>query len=142
MLCEILDDTAIGPTASSCSSWPASTSLQIISIEELIRYRRVREKLVYRMAEAEAADAVRPVQADHRYGVKYESQQPFVLVMGDLDEGRRAAGAAALVVLHRRLARLAALRLRRPVAHGPGDDRPAKGPACWSICRRKGAASA
>ena len=40
------------------------------------------------------------------------------------------------------LLELAPLRLRRPAAHGAGHDRTAKAPACWSICRRKAAASA
>ena len=41
-------------------------------------------------------------------------------------------------MLHRRPARIAPLRLRRPTAHGPRHDPAAKAPACWCICRKKG----
>ncbi len=100
------------------SSWPGKHELEIISIEELIRYRRVREKLVYRIAEARLPTRYGLFKIIF-YGVKYEAQQPFVLVMGEPDKAADAAGAAALVLLHRRRARLAALRLRRPTATWP-----------------------
>ena len=119
VLCEILDDHGDRAGRKDLFALAAKYDLHIISIEELIRYRRVREKLVYRIAEAEL-----PTQYGQfkliAYGVKYESQQPIVLVMGDLAKRRRAAGAVALVVLHRRFARFAPLRLWRPIAHGPG----------------------
>ena len=78
--------TATGPTRDAAvRAGRTSIDLEIISIDELIRYRRVREKLVYRIAEAEL-----PTRYGHFklifYGVKYEAQQPFVLVMGDLDK--------------------------------------------------------
>jgi 3,4-dihydroxy 2-butanone 4-phosphate synthase/GTP cyclohydrolase II len=68
--------------------------LEIITIEELIRYRRLREKLVYRIAEANLPTR----HGDFKviaYGVKYESQNPIVLTMGDLSKV-----AAPLVRLH------------------------------------------
>jgi 3,4-dihydroxy 2-butanone 4-phosphate synthase/GTP cyclohydrolase II len=68
--------------------------LHIISIEELIRYRRAREKLVYRVAEAELPTKYGQFKLI-AYGVKYETQQPMVLVMGDLSKT-----AAPLVRLH------------------------------------------
>ena len=37
-----------GQPRRSCTTWPSSFDLPIISIEQLIAYRRVREKLVYR----------------------------------------------------------------------------------------------
>ena len=58
-----------------------------ISIEELIRYRRVREKLVYRIAEAQLPTRHGQFKLIF-YGVRYEAQQPFVLVMGEL-QGKR-----------------------------------------------------
>ena len=140
VLCEILDEHGDRAGLSALFALAAKYDLQIISIEELIRYRRVREKLVYRIAEAE-------LPTKHglfkliAYGVKYESQQPIVLGDGRSGGNRRAAGPIALVVLHRRLARFAPLRLRRSIAHGAGKNRRRKGAACWSICRKKGAAS-
>jgi 3,4-dihydroxy 2-butanone 4-phosphate synthase/GTP cyclohydrolase II len=57
--------------------------LPIITIEELIRYRRRSERLVHRLAEANL-----PTEWGRfriiAYGVKHEEQQPIVLVMGDL----------------------------------------------------------
>ncbi|GAH28591.1 unnamed protein product, partial [marine sediment metagenome] len=51
--------------------------LEIISIEELIRYRRTKEKLVERVAEADL-----PTKWGNfrilGYNVCYESQQPIV----------------------------------------------------------------
>ncbi len=76
-------------------------NLPIISIEELIAYRRVREKLVYRMAEAKLPTKY-GTGTIIAYGVKYESQQPLVFVMGDPAKSRRSARAPPLVVLHRR----------------------------------------
>ena len=77
-----------GRSQRSCSTWPASTTCEIISIEELIRYRRRSEKLVYRIAEAELPTRYGEFKMI-AYGVKYESQQPIVLVMGDLTKWPR-----------------------------------------------------
>jgi 3,4-dihydroxy 2-butanone 4-phosphate synthase/GTP cyclohydrolase II len=56
--------------------------LEIISIEQLIAHRRVSEKLVSRIAQAQL-----PTQHGKfsviMYEVKYEPQQPIALVMGD-----------------------------------------------------------
>ena len=94
VLCEILDDHGDRAGREDLFALAAKYDLQIISIEELIRYRRVREKLVYRIAEAEL-----PTQHGQfkliAYGVKYEAQQPIVLVMGDLTKA-----VAPLVRLH------------------------------------------
>jgi len=74
--------------------------LPIVSIEQLIAYRRVREKLVYRHAEA-----VLPTRYGLgtiiAYGVKYESQEPIALVIGDLNALADSSQATApLVRLH------------------------------------------
>ena len=85
--------------------------LEIISIEQLIAHRRVSEKLVSRIAQSELPTP-RGRFSIIMYDVKYETQQPFVLVMGDLSQSVRAAGSIALQLLHRRPARVVALRLR------------------------------
>ena len=123
VLCEILDEHGDRANRDELLELAREFDLPIISIEELIRYRRVREKLVYRMAEAELPTKY-GTGTIIAYGVKYESQEPLVLRDGRPDEVGRAAGAAALVLLHRRPARLAPLRLRRPAAHGPRHDQP------------------
>ena len=53
VLCEILDDQGDRADRQRLFEIAARHKLQIISIEELIRYRRRSEKLVYRIAEAE-----------------------------------------------------------------------------------------
>ena len=52
VLCEILDDTGNRADRARLFAIAAEHRMEIISIEELIRYRRVREKLVERIAEA------------------------------------------------------------------------------------------
>jgi 3,4-dihydroxy 2-butanone 4-phosphate synthase/GTP cyclohydrolase II len=94
VLCEILDERGDRAPRERLFELARQHGLEIITIEELIRFRRQREKLVYRIAEAEL-----PLRYGRfrviAYGVKYESQQPLVLVLGDL-----ASVAAPLVRLH------------------------------------------
>ncbi len=94
VLCEILDEEGNRATRETLFELAHRFKLPIITIEELIRYRRIREKLVYRIAEARL-----PTRHGEftviAYGVKYEPQQPIVLTMGDLEKV-----AAPLVRLH------------------------------------------
>jgi 3,4-dihydroxy 2-butanone 4-phosphate synthase/GTP cyclohydrolase II len=94
VLCEILDTE--GNRADRTALWAIAEQhgLEIISIEELIRHRRAREKLVERIAEAELPTKWGTFRI-LAYDVKYESQQPIVLVMGDV-----STAAAPLVRLH------------------------------------------
>jgi 3,4-dihydroxy 2-butanone 4-phosphate synthase/GTP cyclohydrolase II len=82
VLCEVLDDTGDRASRPRLLELAEKFDLEIISIEQLIAYRRVREKLVFRQAEA-----VLPTKYGTgkiiAYGVKYESQQPIVYVLGD-----------------------------------------------------------
>jgi 3,4-dihydroxy 2-butanone 4-phosphate synthase/GTP cyclohydrolase II len=84
ILCEILDETGDRAKRQALFALAIKYDLEIISIEELIRYRRRIEKLVYRQSEA-----VLPTRYGSgtviAYGVKYENQEPVVLVLGDLD---------------------------------------------------------
>ena len=70
--------------------------LPIVSIEEIIRYRRAEERLVYRI---KGADAELPTRYGTGrivgYGVEFEAQQPIVFVLGDL-----ASVEAPLVRMH------------------------------------------
>jgi len=94
VLCEILDDTGNRADRDTLFALAAEHRLEIISIEELIRHRRVREKLVERIAEADLPTKWGRFRII-AYGVRFESQQPIVLVMGDV-----AAAAPPLVRLH------------------------------------------
>ncbi|MGE0606358.1 MAG: 3,4-dihydroxy-2-butanone-4-phosphate synthase [Pirellulales bacterium] len=94
VVCEILDDRGGRANRDWLFHLAEKHQLQITSIEELIRYRRLREKLVYRIAETRLPTRYGP-GTFIAYGVKYESQQPLVFVMGDL-----AQAEAPLVRLH------------------------------------------
>jgi len=58
--------------------------LPIISIEELIRYRRLREQLVNREVEVPLVTRFGPTRVI-AYSVDHEDQQPLAIVWGDLD---------------------------------------------------------
>jgi 3,4-dihydroxy 2-butanone 4-phosphate synthase/GTP cyclohydrolase II len=85
-LCEVLGPNGDRATREALFEMAAAHDLEIISIEELIRYRRMREKLVYRITEARLPTSHGEFKLIF-YGVKYEQQQPFVLVMGEPDKG-------------------------------------------------------
>jgi 3,4-dihydroxy 2-butanone 4-phosphate synthase / GTP cyclohydrolase II len=82
VLCEILNETGDRANRQQLADIASRFDLPIISIEQLIAYRRVREKLVYREAEAELPTKYGTGRII-AYGVKYESQQPMVFVLGD-----------------------------------------------------------
>lgn len=82
VLCEILNETGDRANREQLHALAAQFELPIISIEQLIAYRRVREKLVFRIAESKL-----PTKYGSgtiiAYGVKYEQQNPLVYVIGD-----------------------------------------------------------
>ncbi len=93
-LCEILDQQGDRASRGELRKLAEDFQLPMISIKQLIAYRRVREKLVFRQAEARLPTKY----GDGRiiaYGVKYEDQQPMVFVLGDPTKV-----AAPLVRLH------------------------------------------
>lgn len=94
VLCEILNDTGDRANRHDLHALAKRFDLPIISIEELIAHRRVREKLVYRVAEARLPTKY-GTGTIIAYDVKYESQQPIVFMMGDPTKV-----AAPLVRLH------------------------------------------
>jgi 3,4-dihydroxy 2-butanone 4-phosphate synthase / GTP cyclohydrolase II len=94
VLCEVLADTGDRANREQLHELASQFELPIISIEQLISYRRVREKLVYRKAEARLPTKY-GTGTVISYGVKYESQEPLVFVLGE-----PAKDAAPLVRLH------------------------------------------
>jgi len=85
VLCEILDERGDRATREQLYCLAGQHGLEIITIEELIRYRRIREKLVYRMAEAGLPTRF-GMGRIYAYGVKYEDQQPIAVVLGEPDK--------------------------------------------------------
>lgn len=93
-LCEILDQDGDRASRDRLVDLARQHNLELISIEQLIAYRRLRENLVYRHAESELPTRY---GTGHiiAYGVRYEKQTPLVFVMGDL-----RSSDAPLVRLH------------------------------------------
>ncbi|MBI85247.1 MAG: bifunctional 3,4-dihydroxy-2-butanone-4-phosphate synthase/GTP cyclohydrolase II [Planctomycetaceae bacterium] len=94
VLCEILNRDGDRANRQELLNLSEEFGLKIISIEQLITHRRVAEKLVNRMAAAKLPTKHGTFQL-FVYEVKYEQQQPVVLVMGDI-----ATATAPLVRLH------------------------------------------
>jgi 3,4-dihydroxy 2-butanone 4-phosphate synthase / GTP cyclohydrolase II len=84
-VCEILNAEGDRATRDELFKLAHEHQLEITTIDALIEYRRQREKLVERVAEAKLPTRHGLFQMIF-YSVKYESQQPFVLVMGDLSK--------------------------------------------------------
>ncbi|MEI7862220.1 MAG: GTP cyclohydrolase II [Planctomycetota bacterium] len=87
VLCEILDDAGNRANREQLFVLAGEHGLEIISIEELIRHRRSQEKLVSRIAEADLPTRWGKFRI-MAYAVKFEAQQPLVLVMGDVATAR------------------------------------------------------
>ena len=82
VLCEILDEHGSRATREQLFALAKQHGLQIVSIEELIRYRRRSEKLVYRLAEANLPTRFGPGRVI-AFGISFEDQQPIAIVVGD-----------------------------------------------------------
>ena len=83
VLCEILGADGDRADRRHLDELAERFQLEIITIKELIRYRRIREKLVYRKAEANLPTRF----GDGRlivYGVQYEDLEPMAIILGDL----------------------------------------------------------
>ena len=114
--------------------------LRMITIADLIAYRRRNDKLVERVV----ATTLPTTFGDFEvvgYRSLIDDKHHVALVKGDVVGRRGRARARALGVPDRRRLPLAALRLRRAARVGAVDDR-ARGPrACSSTSPRRGAAS-
>lgn len=83
VLCEILNAEGDRASREELFALAEAHNLEITTIDALIAYRRQREKLVERIAESRLPTRYGMFKLIF-YDVKYESQQPFVLVMGDM----------------------------------------------------------
>jgi len=84
VLCEILNEAGDRASRARLLELAQAYRLQIITIEDLIRYRRRSERLVFRQAEAELPTKYGTGKIIV-YGVKYELQEPVVFVQGNLN---------------------------------------------------------
>lgn len=89
VLCEILDDDGERATRDQLLEIANEKNLKIITIEDLIAYRRVSEKLVSQVASAKLPTKYGEFRVI-AYKVQYESQEPVAIVMGDPASGNQA----------------------------------------------------
>ena len=82
VLCEILDDTGNRADKKTLFAVAERFELEIITIEELIKYRRRSEKIVTRIADAELPTKYGNARI-YVYGIKYEPTEPVAIVFGD-----------------------------------------------------------
>ncbi len=94
-LCEILAPSGDRANRDELLAIAKQHGLKIISIEQLIAHRRVSEKLVSRAAGSELPTRHGKFQI-YVYAVRFETQEPIAIVMGDLS----APGPAPLVRMH------------------------------------------
>jgi len=85
VLCEILNDSGDRATREELNALARRFGLEITSIEELIKHRRVSEKLVHRQAEADLPTRYGEFRIIV-YRVDHEEQEPLVLTTGDLSK--------------------------------------------------------
>jgi 3,4-dihydroxy 2-butanone 4-phosphate synthase/GTP cyclohydrolase II len=83
VLCEVLNEQGDRANRRELFEIAGRHGLQICSIEDLIRYRRRSEKLVYRLAETTLPTKRYGELRLIAYGVRYEPSQPIVLTKGD-----------------------------------------------------------
>jgi 3,4-dihydroxy 2-butanone 4-phosphate synthase / GTP cyclohydrolase II len=95
VLCEILADSGNRASRDELHALAAKHKLKMITVDQIIAHRRVSEKLVNRIAEANLPTKNYGDWKVVAYGVKFESQEPVVLVKGDID-----SVAAPLVRVH------------------------------------------
>jgi len=87
-LIEILNDNGDRANREELFALAEKHGLEIIAIEQLIRYRRRSEKLVYRLAEADLPTQYGPGRIV-AYGVRYEEQQPVAIVIGEPEKAHQ-----------------------------------------------------
>jgi 3,4-dihydroxy 2-butanone 4-phosphate synthase/GTP cyclohydrolase II len=82
VLTEILDETGNRANREKLFEIANKFGLEIITIEELIKYRRRTEKIVERVASANLPTRY-GLATIYAYNIKYETQEPIALVFGD-----------------------------------------------------------
>ena len=94
VLCEILDETGNRASDQQLFEIAKKYDLKIITIEEMIRYRRRHEKIVERIVVSDLPTKYGPGTI-YVYRVKYETEEPIAIVLGDISKKQ-----APLVRLH------------------------------------------
>ena len=122
VICEIMNEDGSMARVGDLQAYCFKHGLQMITIADLIAYRRRNDKLVERVVATRAADRVRRLRG-RRLPLADRRQAPRRAGQGRRRGHRRRARARALRVPDRRRLPLAALRLRRAARVGAGHDR-------------------
>jgi len=85
--CEVLGEDGDRASREELAEIAQKFNLKCSTIEELIRYRRSREKLIYRIADANLPTKYGPGHI-YAYGVKYESMEPVVVQIGSPESAK------------------------------------------------------
>lgn len=88
VLCEILSDSGDRASRDELMELADRHHLEIISIEQLIAHRRLSEKLISRLCDADLPTRYGRFRIV-AYSVKYEDQSPIALVLGDASDTDR-----------------------------------------------------
>ena len=116
VICEVMNDDGTMARVPDLEAYCARHGLKMITVADLIAYRRRHDKLVERVARGPAADPVRRLHV-RRLPLARRRQAPRGDGQGRDRRRARRARARPLRVPHRRRLPLAALRLR-PAARG------------------------
>ena len=123
VLCEVVsEDKSTMARLPELEAFAEKHGLHLISIADLIRYRRQNDKLVRRIAEARIPTEYGEFTA-YAYEAVLDGEQHLALVQGRRGRPARRPGPGAQRVPDRRRLRLPALRLRPPAAGGHGRHR-------------------
>lgn len=85
LLTEILNETGNRATTSELIEMAHKFNLKIVTVADLIKYRRQREKLVERVAEASLPTKYGQGRI-YAYKIKYEPEEPVAIVYGDISK--------------------------------------------------------
>jgi 3,4-dihydroxy 2-butanone 4-phosphate synthase/GTP cyclohydrolase II len=85
VLCEILNESGNRANREELFELAKKFDLVIITIADLIKYRRTREKIVERIADADLPTKYGRARI-YVYNVKYETQEPVAIVFGKPEE--------------------------------------------------------
>ena len=142
VLAEIVNDDGTMQRMPDLEQFAAEHGLVLVTIADLIRYRRHREKLVRRVSEARIPTQYGDFTA-HVFESLLDGTEHLAFVRGEVSGKDERARARALRVPHRRRVRLVALRLRRAARPRARTGRGARAKASSSTCAgTKAAASA
>ena len=141
VICEVMNDDGTMARVPDLIPYCERHGLKMITVADLIAYRRKHDKLVERVVETRMPTAFGEFNVVG-YRALIDEKHHVALVKGEVDGRGRRARARALRVPDRRRLPLAALRLRRAARVRAGADRARRAAACCSTSPRRGAGSA